>query len=685
MRAAIFLAVALGAMAQPWTATANSSTEEGVSRERIEAALNAVRPALVKLTVVSRHFSEGRAVRFPSSGSGVIVSAEGDLLTNFHVAGKSARIQATLASGEIVDADVVTHDPLTDLSVLRLRLADRAADSPPLVPAKFSARAPRVGEPVLALGNPLTLASSVTLGIISNTRRVFTDFIGSQLEDLDLEGEPTGLFTQWLQHDALILPGNSGGPLVDLYGEIVGINELGGSGVGFAIPGELAKSVLERALAEGRVRRADLGLAVLPVTKLGRSTGALVSSVVPGSPAERAGVLAGDLLLAISGEQVAVRFFEEVPELYRRISQLPIGTSVTLDIERSAIRRQLSAAPSELEEAVGEEAEFRELGIAAQEVTVPMALARRIEPRSGVLVTSLRTGSPAANAKPALVSGDLLTELGGLPVRSLDDLRSALETIGRGEKLALVRRRSEQLLAVVEIEEGRSGRRGGELPKAWLGVSTQVVTPTLARALARPDLRGFRVTQVLPWTEAERAGLRVDDVLVAIDGEPLEAERDQDAENLRRVVEARGIGESAELTLVRQGHESRLQVKLEPRPRDPSEARSVKQELLGFAVRDVTLFDRVEFHWDRNQQGVLVTEIVNGGWAQMAGLGPDDLVLSIAESAVVDVATFESVLRELVAARPEVVQIFVRRRERTHFVFLEPEWNGSAKSTEEKR
>jgi serine protease Do len=652
-----------------------------VSRDRIERALAVIRPALVQLTVVSERFSEGRAVRYPSAGSGVIVSADGLVLTNYHVAGRSTRIQATLVDGIILGVDVVAHDPLTDLSVLRLQpRPDRAS----FAFARFAARAPEVGEPVLALGNPLTLASSVTLGIVSNTRRVFTDFTATQLEDLDLDGEPTGLFTQWLQHDALILPGNSGGPLVDLDGDIVGINELGGSGIGFAIPGRLAQKVLASALAEGRVRRSDLGFTVLPVAKLGRSHGALVASIASDTPAAKADLEPGDVVLSVNGEPVTVRFFEEVPSFYSRIADLAVGSEVELAIERGGATRRLRVATVELEPAFGAEAEVPRLGVTVQEITTSMARVRQIPPRAGLLITSVRAGSPAATSRPTINAGDVLTGFAGRAVRTVGDFESAVRAQPAGELLMELLRDDERLLTVGKLDDKPAARQGGELPKAWLGVQTQVVTPALARALATPDLRGFRISRVFPWTEAERAGLATGDVVTAVSGEVLEAEREQDAENLRHVVEEMPIGSAVELGLVRAGKALTVTVHLEPRPRDAGEAKVSRQEQLGFSVREVTLFDRVEFHWDRNQQGVLVTEVVPGGWSQMAGLEPNDLVLAIADRDVTDVKSFERELATTLEARPAVIKIFVRRGARTHFVFLEPDWDGAGRREKEK-
>jgi len=663
-------------LAAPAAYPAGAATPATAEAARVERALAEVYAALVNLTVVDERFADGRAMRGPGAGSGVIVTAEGHVLTNYHVAGDATRVTATLTDGEVLDAEVVAHDPLTDLSVLRLRLEDRRTGAAPLRPARFGERALEVGDPVLAMGNPLTLSSSVTLGIVSNPRRVFTDFLGNRLEDLDLgDGGPTGLFTQWIQHDALILPGNSGGPLVDLDGAVVGINELGGGGMGFAIPAAIARDVLAQALAHGRMRRSWLGFSVLPVARLGRSDGALVSSVVPDSPAARAGLEAGDLLIEIAGRPVAARFFPEVPELYRTIAALPIDAEVRLRVERDGEPRELVAHTVEMEEAKGRQGELRRLGVTAQEITGPMALMRQLPPRSGLLVTSLRAGFPAASARPPIEAGDVITAVGGRDVRSLEELAAALDGIEGSEALIALRRDESEVLTVARFSDNGSARWGGELPKAWLGVETQVVTPELARLMGAPDLRGFRLSEVYPWTEAAAAGLEVGDVITAIDGEPLEAERAQDAENLRRAFELLTIGGRAEIDLVRDGRATRVAVGIEARPRSADEARTTRQRELEFGVRDVTFLDRIERHWTREQAGVIVTDVTPGGWAQMGGLEPTDLLLTVAGREIVDVASFEGVIAEVLVERPAVVPVFVRRGWRTHFVFLEPEWS----------
>jgi len=645
----------------------------------VEAAAAAVYPALVNISAVSRQFSEGRVLRFPSAGSGVVVTPQGHVLTNFHVAGHTTRLRCTLTDGRVLDADVIVHDPLTDLSVLKLRLPPGAE---PLTAAPLAEGATlSVGDPVMALGNPFALSSSVTLGIVSNPRRVFTDFSGSELSDVELDGgETTGWFTQWIQHDALILPGNSGGPLVDLEGRVVGINELGGGGIGFAIPARVAAEVLRRTLASGKVERGFLGFSALPVAKLGRSDGALVGSVLPGSAAAKAGLLPGDILLELGGAPVVARFFEQVPELYQRIAEMPVGREVKLAVERGGERRELVATTTLMEPSRGDEVEFRALGLSAEELTGPSALARNLRVRAGVVLTGLRPGQAAATAKPSLQAGDVLLGVGTTKIESLARLDDAIASASAGDLLVEILRGDQRILSVVRVPEKRPGRWGGELPKAWLGAQSQVLTPELARALGREGQKGFRITEVYPWTEAEKAGLEVGDLVIGIDEERFEASRVQDNDDLRRAVEEREIGGKAELVVLRDGAERRLPLQLEARPAESGDTRRYRQEEFEFTVREVTFLDRVEQRWPRDADGALVFEVTSGGWAHMAGLRLGDLIVSIDGQEVKDVAGFEARVRQIVEERPAVVRVFVRRGASTHFVFLEPEWTEKEKS-----
>ncbi len=668
--AALLLLAPLAALAQDRAADA--------LRRDIDFAKEKVYPALVNISVVVEQFSNGRVTHAPAAGSGVIVSPGGHVLTNFHVAGNTTRITCTLPTGETIESMVVAHDPLTDLSVLKLLLEKRVD---PTIPVPFAtvgdSAALAVGDYVLAMGNPLTLSSSMTLGIVSNTERVFTDFTGTEMEDMDLgEGEKTGLFTRWIQHDALILPGNSGGPLVNLRGEVVGINELGGSGVGFAIPSNIAAKVLNQALTYGEVRRGWLGLSVLPVGKLGKETGALVSAVAPGSPAEAAGLRPGDLLLTLDREQVQVRFFEQVPPFYERIADMPQGKTITVEFERGGEPGVAKATVARMEKFLGEEREFARMGVTARAITGPMALVRRYPSTEGVVVTGLRPGLAFEEARPKLDTGDVLLSVAGKKVTDLAAFAEALDAVKDGdEALVAFRRKDEDLVTVIKPTEDKEKTSGRELAKAWFGAKTQVLTADIAKALGIPGTKGYRLTEVFPGTAASKAGLKAGDILVALNGEDLTASRLQDEEDLKRAVEDLSPGDEAKLTVLRDGAKTEIAVSMEPTPAAVVDAKKSEQEGLDFTVRDLTFIDLIQNRWEPGTKGVLVADAPMGGWANMGGLHVGDLLLGVCGREVTDVASFEKAMEAVHAGRPKVIDLYVRREHRTHFVFVEPDWS----------
>ncbi len=674
---AALCAAACATVVFPRAARAAGETVSDQFREAVLFAKEKVYPAMVNIAVVAEEYSDGRVRHFPAAGSGVIVSPSGNVVTNFHVAGNTARIRCTMPSGETIDADVVARDPLTDLCILKLRLETRIDPNVPIPFATFGdSSAVGVGDHVIAVGNPLTLSSSMTLGIVSNADRVFTDFSGNDIDELDIEGEVTGLFNQWIQTDALILPGNSGGPLVNMKGEVIGINTRGGGGVGFAVPSNVVKNVLQQALTYGEVRRGWLGFSVLPVGKAGLAHGALVSYVTPGSPAAAAGVKAGDVVIALNDKPVEVKFFDQVPLLYQRISELPFGSDAKLTVNRGTETMTLTAKVERLEKYLGEEAEFQKMGLTVRRITTPMALSNQYPDSKGVLITGMRPGFPFEDAKPSFSEGDVIVALDGTPIEGLEQFKTTLAVAEKKPKFAVTFRRDEELL-VTQVDTKEDDQQGGgkELPKAWLGALTQVMTDKVADALGMSGKRGYRVTEVFPWTQAEKGGLKVGDVLVALDGDPLTASKPQDAEDLRRTIEDMGIGDTIEFDVLRDGQPTKLKVELEESPASALDVKKAKSRALEFSVRDVTFMDRVQRKWSRDQQGVLVTEATPGGWAAVAGLNSNDLILAINDATVTDIKTFESTMKQVLADKPKVIRIFVRRGPRTHFVFIEPDWS----------
>ena len=276
------------------------------------------------------------APRVQGLGSGVIVSAEGYILTNHHVIDGAEEITVELTDSRSFTAKVVGSDPPSDLAVLQINERNL-----PVLNMGDSDRA-RVGDVVLAIGNPLGLAQTVTAGIISAKGR------STGLSD--------GSFEDFLQTDAPINQGNSGGALVSATGELIGINSQilsptgGNIGIGFAIPVNMAKNVMDQIIRSGTVRRGSLGVTIQPVTpemisRLGlqNARGALVSAVAAGSPAARAGLRPGDVIIALNGQAVA-----DPNALRNAVARTPPGTEVTLTVWRDGREEQLRARLGEL-------------------------------------------------------------------------------------------------------------------------------------------------------------------------------------------------------------------------------------------------------------------------------------------------------------------------------------------------
>src|SRR3974390_630147 len=300
-------------------------------------------------------------------GSGVIIRKDGYVVTNHHVAGHGARMICTLWNHEEVEAELVGTDPLTDISVIKLK-----PEQPrPFVAAAFgdSSRM-SVGDPVLAMGSPMALSQSVTLGIISNGEMIMPKFFGP-LGRFKLDGEDIGSLVRWIGHDAPVYGGNSGGPLVNLRGEVIGINEIS-FGLAGAIPGNLVRSVAEELIAHGKVRRSWLGLDAQPQFKHASPTearGVMVSGVVADSPAARAGLQPGDLVVRVGQTATNVRYDEQMPDFMRLVTSLPTGKEVNLGVVRAGKELTVQVTPVERGELHPKEHELKSWGITARDVS----------------------------------------------------------------------------------------------------------------------------------------------------------------------------------------------------------------------------------------------------------------------------------------------------------------------------
>ena len=636
-------------------------------RAAIDRAIAAVYPSLVRISVVVVESRDGRELNLEASGSGTIISADGYVVTNHHVAGRARRIICTLDDKTEVAADLVGTDPLSDITVLKLR-----PPTPRTFPvAKFGdSSTVRRGDHVLAMGSPRALSQSVTLGVASNTEMTMPG-----RASLDLDGEDVGSLVRWIGHDAAIYPGNSGGPLVNMAGEIIGVNEIS-LGLSGAIPGNLAKQVADAIIRDGRVRRSWSGLEVQPIIGAReRSTapvkGALVSWVASGSPAAAAGLRAGDVLLTVNGVSTDAQFAEQVPLINQILFALKVGEPAAFTATRSSREMTFRVTPIERPAALSVPRELRAWGIVASNLTAFEARGLGRSDTDGARVVSLRNGGPMEQARPALLRDDVIVDVEGKRIASVADLEAVGSgSIGR-KLLVKFERGRERRITVVEP----AGTRAADDPpaearKAWIPVTVQVLTPPLAERLGLPGRTGVRVTQVYDGT----VPLQVGDLILAVDGQVVRASAPSDEEVFATAIRRAAIGATVSLTVIRDGKEIAIPVTLAAAPPLAREMKRYEDEDFGFRARDLADADRRDPRLDRETSGVLVDSVTNGSWASLGRLSAGDVILSIDGRDIVTVDALAARLQEIRTTRPASVVIFVRRGVKSLFLDLQPAW-----------
>jgi serine protease Do len=365
-------------------------------------------------------------------GSGVVVRPDGYILTNNHVVDGAEQVSVELSDGRTFKAKVVGTDAATDLAVVKID-----GTKLPTLPLGDS-DAVRVGDVVLAVGNPLGVGQTVTMGIVSAKGRA-TERGGNSYED-------------FIQTDAPINQGNSGGALVSTRGELIGINSQiltpsgGNIGIGFAIPANMAKNVMTQLIEHGQVHRGMIGVTIQPVTSdiasslgLSQVRGALVNSVQPGSPADRAGIRRGDVITSVNGAAV-----KDTNDLRNNVAQMAPGSTAKLTVVRDGKDQTFDVTLAE-QKATGPEREDGNagsdrsgaFGMGVEPLTRDRAQELGIPTASGVLVSEVQPGGRAADA--GLRPGDVITEVDSKPVKSPDALRAALKD-GTKPALLLVQR-----------------------------------------------------------------------------------------------------------------------------------------------------------------------------------------------------------------------------------------------------
>ncbi len=430
----------------------------GVLQSEILKAKTKVVPALLHLNPVKPVYTLGKKEEVIVVGSGFVVSKDGYVVTNEHVVGESKKVKCILSDRREIEAEVIGTDPFTDIAVLRLPPHEEYA----FVIMGDSDKV-QAGEIVLAMGSPHGLARSVSMGIVSMTDRYLEDPRGV-----------ISVFNNFIQTDAAINQGNSGGPLINLKGEVIGINSrilVGAENVGFAIPINIAKEVVENIIKYGKVNRSWLGLnlqEMKAITEDINKQGVVIADVEIDSPAYRVGIRSGDILVAVNGESMHARFQEDLPQVRRKLATLEIGKEVELTIQRGDKEEKIKVIPDIYSPYKGQEVEFTEWGFTASEITSEMMKRLRIPNKNGIYISGVQEGSIAKIS--GLLAGDVVLEIESQSVKNLEDFMNVYKRaidnkqprvllfVQRGvvTRYVLIKNVKEEQPAIKIMEEGRS-------------------------------------------------------------------------------------------------------------------------------------------------------------------------------------------------------------------------------------
>ncbi|MFO7838937.1 MAG: Do family serine endopeptidase [Desulfosalsimonadaceae bacterium] len=379
-----------------------------------------------------------REYKRKSLGSGFILDKEGYIVTNHHVIKDADEIRVKLKNGKEYDATIQGTDASTDLALIKIK-ADHDLPTLELGNSEKS----KVGQWIIAIGNPFGLEHTVTAGIISAKGRV----IGA------------GAYDDFIQTDASINPGNSGGPLINMDGEVVGISTAivaGGEGIGFAVPINMAKEIISQLKKSGEVTRGWLGVGIQDLDQelkdyYGVDNGVLVTKVFPGDPADKAGIKSEDVIVAVNGESV-----DSARELSKLVAGLTVGETAKIKINRKGDMRTVSVKIAKRDEdrlASGESGQAEpgadSLGIEVSEITDNIAQRLDLSSRKGVVVVNVAPESKAAEA--GIREGDIIREVNHQPVDSTSAYENVISGIDKGGKIQFYIKRAQHGYVVVQM------------------------------------------------------------------------------------------------------------------------------------------------------------------------------------------------------------------------------------------
>jgi S1-C subfamily serine protease len=396
------------------------------------------------------------------------------------------------------------------------------------------------------------------------------------------------------------------------------------------------------------------------------------------------GFLPGDLVTQVDGKKVLAKIREDLPLFHQIISALPPQREISFSGFRNDKPMKWSLKTEKRQPAFHPEKELKNWGLTLRDFTQLSSLEARRDGKTGVQVHSVAQGGPSYSSKPQLVENDVITEVDGQPIHQISDLIEITRerTAGQTEAVPVLvkfERNLANYLTVVKIGPEAEEKRPLEAWKPWLGVSTQVLTAELAEAIGLPSQsRGVRLSQVFPNTPAERAGMKVGDLLFRIDGQIIQAYRPEDVEVFGNMIKQYRVDSTVGFEVWRDGEKIDLNATLDKRPTPANELPEYEDEELEYTVRELSFGDRVFLRIKPEEEHALLVENVeSAGWASLAGLRQGDLLLRVNGTNVHGIEQMNEVMDQIHQSKPQQVVFFVKRGIHTLFIEIEPEWNPS--------
>lgn len=389
---------------------------------------------------------------------------------------------------------------------------------------------------------------------------------------------------------------------------------------------------------------------------------------------------AGDIITNLGGKPVNVRFKEEVPIFNQYVASLPVDMPVEAQILRDGKPVKLTLTTEERHKAMDNQHELRSWGICATNITYLMQKEMKLTSQDGVIVTGVLPSGPVGSAKPAMREGDVISKVNDRTIKDVADLRQVTkDIIGDADEsvpvLVTFERSRKQYITVVKVGKDEMSEPGAEISKAWLPVDMQVITREIAEAIGMPEATGVRITQVYSSKMPKEGGLKVGDLVLKLDGEPIPADQLGDEEVLPSLIRQYDIGTEVKLDIIRDGKPMVINFKLQASPKPARDFPKYEDENFEFTARDIAFSDIANAQVEEEDTGVYVESVTEGGWAALGGLRAGDVISAIDSAPVPNLNGLKKKMEDLSIKKPEIVVFSVSRGIHTLFVEIWPEWS----------